>query len=99
MDGWIGIGSPGGRGYRAPYSANNQISTTKVLKDTRNADLQHFTTKVRMLIMAGLLYSISQEMHFKQNAGGNFHISSFNGRVMHFQVLRYIIIGEKSITT
>ena len=23
--GWIGIGSPGGRGYRAPYGANKQI--------------------------------------------------------------------------
>ena len=71
----------------------DQIATTKVLKNTRNADLQHFATKVRMLNIAGLFYSISQEMHVKQNAGGNFYISSFNDRVMHFQVLRYIIFG------
>ena len=44
--------------------------------------------------MAGLLYSISQKMHVKQNSGGKFHISPFNIRVMHFQVLRYIMFGE-----
>ena len=29
-DGWDGIGSPGGRGYRAPYGANNVLLLTKV---------------------------------------------------------------------
>ena len=33
----------------------------------------------------------SQEIHVKQGAGRYFHISSFNGRVIHFQVLRFII--------
>ena len=30
-----------------------------------------------------------------QDAGGYFYLSSFNGRGTHFQVLRYIIYGEK----
>ena len=30
-DGWMdGIGSPGGRGYRAPYGANNEAQWTKI---------------------------------------------------------------------
>ena len=47
--------------------------------------------------MVGLLYntlSLSQEMHVQQNSGGYFHISSFNSRVTHFQILRYSIYGE-----
>ena len=38
-----------------------------------------------------VLYPISQQIHVKQDAGGYFYISSFNGRVIHFQVLRYFI--------
>ena len=45
--------------------------------------------------MVGLLYNtLSQEMHVQQNSGGYFHISSFNSRVTHFQILRYFIYGE-----
>ena len=42
----------------------------------RNAvfNISHFATKVRLLIMAGLLYSISQEMQIKLDAGGYFFI-------------------------
>ena len=39
----------------------------------------------------------SQEIHVKQGAGRHFHISSFNGRVTHLQVLKFItfqIIGK-----
>ena len=33
-DGMDGIGSPGGRGYRAPYGANNQIKTITFFMDS-----------------------------------------------------------------
>ena len=39
----------------------------------------------------------SQEIHVKQGAGRYFHISSFNGRVIHFQVLRFIIFGKNGV--
>ena len=37
-----------------------------------------------MFIRAGLCPT-SKEIHVKQGAGGYFHISSFNGRIIHFQ--------------
>ena len=43
-----------------------------------------------MFIRAGL-YPTSQEIHVKQGAGSYFHITSFNGRVIQFRVLRFII--------
>ena len=45
-------------------------------------------------------YPTPQENSAKQGAGRYFHITSFNGRVIHFQVLRFIIfqIIGKSIT-
>ena len=41
--------------------------------------------KVRMFIRAGL-YPTSQEIHVKQGAGRYFHITSFNGRVIHWDL-------------
>ena len=43
----------------------------------------HFATKGQMFIRAGL-YPTSQEIHIKQGAGTYLHITSFNGRVIHF---------------
>ena len=33
-DGRDGIGSPGGRGYRAPYGANNDVKKASAWQDT-----------------------------------------------------------------
>ena len=45
---------------------------------------------MRIFIRAGL-YPTSQEIHIKQGAGTYLHITSFNGRVIQFRVLRFII--------
>ena len=59
-------------------------------KSTANQYFTHFATKVRLFIRAGL-YPNSQKIHVKQGAGRYFHNTSFNGRLIHFQVLRFII--------
>ena len=71
------------------YNRYNQISTTKLIK---SAFFQHDTLRHRRahVIMAGL-YPTSQEIYVKQGASRYFHITSFSGRVIHFQVLRFII--------
>ena len=74
------------------YNRYNQISTTKLIK---SAFFQHDTLRHRRahVIMAGL-YPTSQEICVKQGASRYFHITSFSGRVIHFQVLRFIIFKE-----
>ena len=55
---------------------------------SKSAYLQHYTFRDKILYVhygRNVIYPICQEMHVKQDTGGNFCISSINGRVTHFQ--------------
>ena len=66
------------------YRPHSILSTKhRPLKFLKKRVLTHFATKVQMFIRAGL-YPTSQEIHIKQGAGTYLHITSFNGRVIHF---------------
>ena len=56
----------------------------------KSAYLHISRQKCECFFRAGL-YPISQEIYVKQGAGSYFHINSFNGSVIKFQVLRFII--------
>ena len=73
--------------YRPHSTLSTKYRPQKLLK---KRVFTRFATKVRMFIRAGL-YPTSQEIHVKQGAGSYFHITSFNGRVIQFQALRFII--------
>ena len=73
--------------YRPHSTLSTKYRPQKLLK---KRVFTRFATKVRMFIRAGL-YPTSQEIHVKQGAGSYFHITSFNGRVIQFRVLRFII--------
>ena len=73
-----------------------KISTTQHYIDHKSVYLQHYTFRDKSAHVhygRTVIYPISKDIHVKQDAGGYFHISSFNGTVIHFQVMIYIIFG------
>ena len=59
MDGMGWVGSPGGRGYRAPYGANNLI--IDFFDDHRSQKVLKLTSSKRLVVMMKL----SEENSFK----------------------------------